>query len=317
MGKPRRRNFMAIHKLYTKNRKIKQLNNYPASIRIWPDILVSAVKNNAGGAARLWMIAKHINPGGCGVIPGKSLRHYALKGLGIKRAKYDAWLDRATMTGLLSRRDENIRITGIAQAAALLGVARIRRPVYQDIGALVRQGWFAQVWAAWLACHGFTDRPISRAKLRELSGVSERNQRDLERRADVVNLPNYAIDDSLPADNLAGIRDFHHPGAFKYKNVTAWRLPNSREIKNINQAAKGSTRRTNKRLAALHYGLVEKVGRDLVRLYCKKDQQLKSTTKKIRKLDSKGRGNLPEILYLFDKKASKSRGFGIYAAITA
>jgi len=306
---------VATNQSYNKNRKnVKRLyNEFPVRIRIWPDLLIKANQRSIGGAVRLWMIAKHINPGGCGAIPTKALRHYT-KGLGIKRAKYERWLDGAILTGLLSRRDKNIQITGIARAAAILGVDRIRRPIYLDIGALVRSGWFSQVWAAWLKVNEFTDRPISRAKLRELSGVSERNQRDLERRADVVNLPNYAIDDNLPADNLAGIRDFHHPGAFRYKKVVAWRLPNSRKVnQDVNIAAKGSTRRTNKRLASWLSNSSNSVGRDLVRLYCNTDKQLKNVTNKIRRLGRKGKDVLPDQVYLFDGPGHR---FGIYAVVT-
>ena len=306
---------MATNTSYNKNRlNVKPLyNEFPASIRVWPDLLITAEQRSSGGAARLWMIAKHINPGGCGVIPTKALRNYAVKGLGIKRAKYDTWLDRADLIGLLSRHGEYIRITGIARAAALLGVDRIRRPVYLDIGALVRPGWFSQVWAAWLKVNGFTDQPISRAALRELSGVSERNQRELERRAAVVNRANYAIDANLPADNLAGIRDFNHPGAFRYKNVIAWRLPNSREVnQDVDIAAKGSTRRTNKRLASWLSDLSNSVGRASVRLYNQNDKQLDKTTNKIRRLGCKGADDLPDQVYLLDGPGHR---FGMYAVI--
>ena len=42
-------------------------------------------------------------------------------------------------------------------------------------------------------------------------GGSERNQRELERRAAVVNRANYAIDANLPADNLAGVANLTIP----------------------------------------------------------------------------------------------------------
>jgi len=311
---------MATKQSYNKTcKKVKSIDNqYPASIRIWPDLLIAANRNGDGGAARLWMIARHINPGGCGAIPTKALRNYAVKGLGIKRAKYDTWLDGAIRAGLLSRGDEKIRITGIALSAGLLGLNKIRRPVYLDIGALIRPGWFSQVWAAWLKVYKLTGRPISRAKQRELSGVSERNQRELERRAGVVNRANYAIDANLSADNLAGVREYkNHPGAFAYgykKKVIAFRLPNSREVnQNVNLAAKGSTRRTNKRLASLLPDLLTTVGRASVRLYCKTDKQLKETQNKIRRFGRKGIDDLPDQVYLFDGPGHR---FGKYAVIT-
>jgi len=305
---------VATKQSYNKNRKnVKRLYyQYPASIRIWPDMLIKANQNSIGGAVRLWMIAKHINnPGGCGVLPTKELKRYAVKGLGIKRALYDTWLNGAILAGLLSKHGDNIRIAGMARAVLLIGLEKIKQPVYINIGALVRPGWFPQVWAAWLKVNGFTDRPISRAKLRELSGVSERNQRELERLAGVVNRANYAIDENLPADNLAGARDFHHPGAFRYKNVIAWRLPNSREVnQDVKIAAKGSTRRTNKRLAFLLSNSSNKAGRDLVRLYNQNDKQLKNTKNKIRRLGRKGADDLPDQVYFYN---GPGHSFGMYA----
>jgi len=225
-------------------------------------------------------------------------------------------LDRALLIGLLQLHDGCITITGIAQSAHILGVDRVRQPVFMDACTMVRQGWFAHVWSAWLVSSGFTERPISRAALRALSGVSERNQRELERRAGVKNIANYAIDMNQKADNVPGIREFKHAGAFAYGENIAWRLPNSRNVQNIKAAPKGATRRINRQLAALRYGLVESVEQDpsMVRLYCKTDKQVKNTMTRIRQLGRKGKDDLPDMVYLFD---GKGRGFGMYAAIAA
>lgn len=305
---------MASTRLYTENRKNRQPNidDFPANLKVWPVLLVAAERCGCGGAARLWHIAKHINPGGCGAIPAGSLRRYVLKGLSVKRAVYDAWLKRAELIGLLRRQGEYILITGIARAADLLGVDRINRPVFMNTGSLVRKGWFSYAWAAWLVSHNFTDRPVSRALLREMSGVSERNQRELERRADVKNIANYAVDTEWKADDLQGIRENQRQGAFAYKDFIGWRLPNSRQIEGIKAAPKGSTRRINRRLAAGKVDSLNTVERDpMVRLYCQNDKQFDKTIQKIRRLKNKVTDDLPLIVYLF---GSNPHGFGLYSA---
>jgi len=305
---------MAIHKLYTKNRKTEQPNfispDYPAIMKAWPDILLAGAGTNAGGAARLWHLAKSINRG-CGVIPAKALRKY-ISFLGIKQPRYNRWLDHAFQLGLLEKNDRNIKIASIAKTAHILGVDHLSGAVQLKPVMLVKKGWTSWAWAGWLKIRNFTDRPISRATLRKLSGICERHQLELEKKSRVFNRHNYAIDYNRGADQLAGIRDYERQDAFVYQGHIAWRLPNSKEIKNIQVSKKGATRRNNNQLAALK-GRAIKTQRDpFIRIYNDTDKQFKQSLKTIRRLSGKGHDNLPNTLYCLE---SVVYGNGEYAVI--
>ena len=274
---------------------------------MYPDILLHAARGKNGGAVRLWFLAKHFNPGGCGVIPNKAFRHYVINDLKMKRGTYDVWLARALHIKLLERQGENLKLAGIARAAVILGVEYIEQPVDMPLDKLIKKGWLSWVWGAWLLCNGFT-RPISRAALRDLSGVPERNQRDYENRAGVINHANYAKHKGANTKET-----FYHlkiekgRPVFDHEGQTLERLPNSREIKNkhIQTAPKGRTRRVNSQLQ----DLLNIGGRDpkqtITRRYCQGEKQTGAALKRIMNLKNKGAHGLPDYVY----QAANIKGF--------
>jgi len=260
-------------------------------IRILPDILLTAARGKNGGAARLWLLARHFSPGGSGYIPAKALRRHVINDLQVKRGVYDIWLIRAQAIGLLTRQGINLKITGQAQAAVIVGLERVGDPGYIPVKALINKGWIAEVWAAWIRCKGLEKRPISRAAMRGMSGVIERSQRNYERLAKVINRPNYAVDKRRKGGGwVEYIRENEKRGAFAIgkAEVLAWRLPNSRAVgDNTERRGHGRTRRVNAQIA----DLLVNSGQDpqaIARLYCQCDKQVDKAQKKIKRLGRKG-----------------------------
>jgi len=294
--------------------KKENYNTSPGDrVKVYPDILIAASRGLNGGAAKLWILSKHINPGGCGSIPSKALRGFVINDLKIKRGVYDVWLHRALAIGLLERKDKNIKIAGLVRAAAIVGAEHVKRPVFIELGKLIKKRWLAWVYAVWLANNKLTNRPISRATIKALSGICPRSQLEYERQAGIINHANYAKDTTRPG--LQGMvdhinefeRDRIKSKAFLNVSEICWRLPNSREVndQDITLAPKGRTRRVNSQLKDLLNIGGQDPKNTITRLYCQGDKQTKATLKHIAKQDIKGVPGLPEWVY----QAADKKGF--------
>jgi len=281
-------------------------------VKIYPDLIIAGIKdhNKNGGAVKLWTLARHFNqPGGCGYIPAKALRHYLINDLGVKRGVYDVWLSRALAIGLLERKDKdkNIKIVGLARAAAILKVDHIRRPEYIYIGKLIKKHWLAWIWAAWLESMRLLDRPISRAALRDISGIPERSQVDYERLARVINHANYAKHEG--AESKEAIFNLLMQGrpVFDNNGQTIERLPNSRDFEDsdIAPAPEGRTRRANSQLKDLLNIGGQDPKKTKERRYCQGGKQTEETLKKIARCKNKGGLDLVKWIY----QASDKKGY--------
>lgn len=289
--------------------KITTFVNTDFQIKIYPDLLLAAARGQNGGAVRLWSLAKHTNPGGCGVIPSKALRRFVINDLKVKRGVYDVWLSRALHIGLLRREGKNIKLVGLARAAAILGVNQIKRPMYIELEKLITNGWLPWVWRSWLEVHKLTGKPISRAALKDLSGIPERTQIEYEKQAGVINHANYAIhDQNKTKEEFYNLKiEKGRPVFVGFNNQTLERLPNSREVKDqkITLAPKGRTRRANSQLN----DLLNIAGRDhkqtITRRYCQGEKQTNQALKKINDLANKGAHGLPVFVY----QEAEKKGF--------
>jgi len=265
--------------------------------------LLSAARNENGGAVRLWELAKNFNTGGCGAIPNKAFRQYVINDLKVKRGVYDVWLARAVHIGIIQRQGTNLKLAGYAAAAVIVGCDRIGRGEYIPLEKFIKKGWLGYVWAAWIKSHNLEDRPISRRTMRELSGISERTQRLYDKQAGIKTQANYAKDTTLPG--TPEMRDYlneYERGKIKSKaflnnGEITWRLPNNYKTKHIEEAPKGRLNRINNQLK----DLLNNGGQDpkdglFIRRYCKSDKQLKGSQKNIRKLGNKDI-EVPEYIY--------------------
>ena len=130
-------------------------------------------------------------------------------------------------------------------------------------------GWRANLWAAYLASLGDGKVTISRAKLRELSGVPERTQARWEGEAGVIARANYAVSDR-DASELTLEREFGRAGAFAWRDaasgqmVLSWRLPDTRIASGqLRSCASGRTRKINRELRGASFIKVRGLPRQL------------------------------------------------------
>lgn len=119
---------------------------------------------------------------------------------------------------------------------------------------LIGDGWRAAVWAGYIAT---TKGPMSRSKMRKVTGVPERTQQEYEKEAGIIQTVNYAHDETRGSEHLTGVREFERPHAFDYydketkQRIICWRTPDTREApKGYSCAAKGRTRKVNKAINA-------------------------------------------------------------------
>ena len=272
-------------------------------IKIYPDLMLAAARQENGGAVRLWFLAKSFNAGGCGAIPNKAFRQYMINDLKVKRGVYDVWLARALHIGIIQRQNTNLKLAGYAAAGVIVGCDRIGRGEYIPLEKFIKKGWLGYVWAAWLKSHKLEDRPISRRTMRELSGIAERTQRLYDKQAGIKIQANYAKDTTIPGSkgmveyiNEYG-RDKIRSKAFLNNGGITWRLPNNYKTKHIEEAPKGRLGRINSQLK----DLLNNGGQDpkdslFIRIYCKSDKQIKGSQKNIRKLGNKDI-EVPEYIY--------------------
>jgi hypothetical protein len=279
-------------------------------MKIYPDILLNAKNETDGGAIRLWSIAKHLNPGGCGAIPYKSLRKYSLTILKLKRGTFDIWISRAIYRGLITREGKNIKMASVAKVASLYGLKKISRPIYIGIARLINHGWSAYVWNGWLQSAGMMNKPRSRYVFETSSGIKPRTQLNYENKSNVINHANYAKHlEEASLENCWELKANQGRPIFLYCGKEIYeRLPNTREsnIPDLKPASRGRIKRINSDLKRINQvrNLSKYGGQDsleLMRIYCASREQKKSCLAKIRKLSIQDR-KTPDWIYSAGRK---------------
>lgn len=231
-------------------------------VKLFPQILFQAVRHDRPVTAfKVWFLAKDFNPSGNGFIPAKTFRQH-LASLGIPRQTLMRWIDQALALGLLQRVEQGnadgsglYRITSWQAGAAMVGLQRLMPPVLVEREALLKKGWLAFCWAAFLLRF---DGLISRRTLEVLSGVPPRTQVAYEHKSGVINRANYAsygklMDDPDTATGmLPEAFDFvDKPGHYFKNGELRRRLPNSRNclgIKEISLSERGRIKAINRAL---------------------------------------------------------------------
>jgi hypothetical protein len=174
--------------------------------------------------------------------------------------------------GKLNHRDgnsERIWLRSTAKVAARLGVERVRgRPVVLPLAVLTGSiGDFrAHLYAAFHSGRDSTgsaggERPVSRATMSQVSGVSRRTQQAYEKRAGVEVRPNYALGERMETAAMQERCWQKGTAVFPFRDVkgkrgrpggeySAWQMPNSYEGPHQTRP-KSHNRRLNRKLADL------------------------------------------------------------------
>jgi hypothetical protein len=147
-------------------------------IKVWPKLGVSSWLANAGGAWRIWRLAKHYDPTNSGRVDREGFYEY-LNSLGVPRQNRWRWLNKALELGLITQVKYPwgivFQTVGVARGASILGCEQLGYPVFISVADLIKTGWRATVW---VALHAWLDGPISQATKERLTGVNPRTQRN-------------------------------------------------------------------------------------------------------------------------------------------
>jgi hypothetical protein len=202
-------------------------------VKVWPALLLYPVKCNRTGAARLWTLARTLDPSGSGWV-GKADLYGYLSALGVSVRNRQRWLRDALELGIMRRADlqGNRRVfylAGLAATAKKVGCSNVgTRPVSIAARALASKGWQRFTWVGYLAT--FKRKQISRLQLERLSGVSPRTQLNYDRGL-ITKKHNFSIGPG--ADHLPGLREHTpHRAAFIHEPSQKiwWRLPDIRTV---------------------------------------------------------------------------------------
>ena len=240
------------------------------TVLLHPSIAVALLQMENAAVGRLWLLARSLDPAGSGRINMDALREkFTGKGseyrvCGWRRLR----MLLAQGEGLFWERDDEGRlwIYGVGHVAAVLGLEKVEGvAVHVNVKDLLNiQSCRAQFYASWFSGRK-TINPISRAKITELTGVTEEQQRIYERLTKVDVKPCLAIGEQYSLEGMqeagyqrgavrghgAGVTfDFiDHKGkqGKAGERYVAWHLPNQYTGRH-KRAGKSSRRNINRYL---------------------------------------------------------------------
>lgn len=246
--------------------------NSPTTVTTYGSIATAILRHDGGTVGRLWLLLRgtFVSEGQSGGMSADSL----WRCLTTQFARYS----RRHLRDLLNRgegvywvRDNfgRLWLAGAATVAARLGVERVQGeriaiPLADLTGKLTRARTALQ--ATFHASRGQQSNPISRAVLRDLTGVSERSQREQERRnADLIrSSANYCLDRRVGGRSAENHAYRHKQNHFVFSDrqrkqgggkFLAHRLPNAYAAY-YQAAGQGSRKQINKKLVTNRAKLV-------------------------------------------------------------
>lgn len=192
-------------------------------IKLRPLVVTAAWRAGLGGAIRLWLLGKHLDRDGAGVLAVDELKVKA-RALGVTQRHFDAWLKAGIRAGFFKpvRQGKVLRLSSLARVAHRCKARQIdARYIQVGLKELFGADWRSRVWGGLVA-----GKTISRASLETLTGITPGGQRALEKDG-IRTTPNYAKTQRRPTE-LDGVREYVKPHAFLARDDTvSWRLPNS------------------------------------------------------------------------------------------
>jgi hypothetical protein len=209
----------------------------PKDAVIWPTMGVSSWITKRGGAFRLYVLARSLDPRGAGHIDAETLRAAAVQ-LGVKPRTFAYWLADALKCEIFEKkRGQVLRIHSQGKVLRILGGRQVdHRKVIIPLKSLFKNGWRARVWATYIQAN-HNGNPISQKKLEELTGIPVRTQKSLNRYVSSrrqIGITNW------PADHVTGMNEYSARGkAFvfidpqrKNSRVAAIHLPSVKTVSN-------------------------------------------------------------------------------------
>ena len=256
-------------------------------IKIWATVGLASIRNKTSGAWRAWQICKHIDQGS-GKVTRAELWTY-FDALGIGERKRRRWVSKALRLGLIREHKEYYYSVNLGRAAVILGCKKVGLPATVKTAALVRSGWRAYVWAAYLAT--LNNKPVSQATKARLTGVLPRTQRIYQASVPGSARQNYTERGFARARKSQGLNDVCEIHTFENeRGKIVQRLPDARIVPlDVSKTTKRGRSRKAQKLVN-HISLSMERDPDKVsRLFCETAKGVKSALKAIAKLNIKDR----------------------------
>lgn len=261
---------------------------FPEEIKIWSMVILSADKGNNAGAARIWFVARALDPDGSGKVRRDRLYEY-LDHLGVNPRTRRRWVAAALDLGLFREnkyKDGGLvyLMASLGRGASILGCRQMGRPAKVTGFHLVDKGWKAHVWSGFLVT--LHERPISQEKRAEITGVDPRTQRNYQ-----SEIPGHAIQNysriSVKSEDIQGVNECTDKHVFEDENgQVIQRLPDIRIVPLFvaRSSPKGRSRKAQRTLNdSLSIG--RQVQSASVRLFCETPKELKAILRRLRNED--------------------------------
>lgn len=219
--------------------------NGELTLKIWPIVGLSAIGVDAGGAWRIWVLARHIDQDGDGRVCIDRLFDYC-KTLQIDERNRRRWITQAVELGLFQRSKHYFYLAGLARGALILGCQTIGKPVFVSPSAMVRRGWRGHVWAAFLAT---LNAPMSQLVKEQVTGVSDRVQRNYQKAvAPGIRVKNYCERGKAVDGRADGLRSSFGWDVFTTHGKVIQRLPDRWQVlpSLAKRGVKGRSRKAQK-----------------------------------------------------------------------
>lgn len=310
---------------------IDQLENSPAAqtVTFYAEMGIEAARrfSRLGGGWRLYVIAKHIDQAGRGIIKRDDLQAFAYA-LGVTKPTFYRWMDQARRNDLFidvqsQAGDWLLRLPSAGNAAVAMGCERITRKVSMPITALIGKGWKARVNGAMMAT--YNGKPIARETIQKTRNLAQSTQRYRDAAAGVrrvkciTELGQYEPKTGKTIINrlAAAKREGLYKGEFIKDGKIYRRLPNVYQFTLALRGGKGRARKANRIIRQQQNGLLTMQqalsddATDAVRLYNMTERQTKATLKKIDSV----RPQAPVIYELADKTYPERGGVIRWLAI--
>lgn len=303
------------------------------TLKVYAGLGAAALKHNHAAEYALWTLARTLDHTGSGAILDADLRS-ACADFGWSDYKYRRARLSAIRLGLMTIATDRLYLARLDRAALALGANRIgAQPIGVNPRTLSKtMTWRAALRDAYLAGSNSKEpKPISRAAIERVTGISPRAQSNYNRlnRGAVVVVPNYArIGKHFDASRIEYVKRDIEPAAYT-KNGELWvTLPNTYVISEAAypRLKRGRTRRAQSSLNHLVNKAAGQALKTVVTTFGEVTTQDDKPIKTARmyhderktafddlKRAGKGKVKLPERQYVLGKVRTAANGRPLYA----
>ncbi|MBE2222366.1 MAG: hypothetical protein IAF02_12535 [Anaerolineae bacterium] len=247
--------------------------DFSQSVKVYPDIALAMLRQEQAAAGRLWLILRHLDREGRGVLRVVNIKQILTTSK--KRYRLCGWRQLRNLLrqgdGIFWQRDkEQVWLRSAGRVAAGLDVSKLNgRPVSVPIKHLLgtigeaRAYLYASFHAGRQAASepGLRQKPIARDTLTTLTGLTAESQRGYERRIGIHVSQNYVVGERANQSSREERIWQQGGGTFEfvdYRGVqgkpgngyVAWQLPNSYRV-TLAHRPKGRQKRINRMLSDL------------------------------------------------------------------